>query len=64
MARKRSERKEVFNTRIRADVLRAAKALANLRGVNYAELFEEALVDVIRKHGREDLVPKEEGRLF
>jgi predicted HicB family RNase H-like nuclease len=64
MARRRSAQKEVFNTRIRADVLRAAKALANLRGISYAELFEEALVDVLRKHGREDLVPKEEGRLF
>ena len=59
MARRSSVEKEVFNTRIRTDILRGAKALAAIQGKRFNDLFEEALVDVLRKHDREDLIPKD-----
>jgi len=58
-------KREVFNTKIRADILTAAKMLAVSQGRQYAALFEEALIDVIAKHGREDLIPERaQGRLW
>ncbi len=50
--------KAKFNTSIRSDILCAAKTLAVLQRKTFAAIFEEALVDVIRKHGREDLIPQ------
>lgn len=66
MARKRSERKEAFNTRIDSGLLRGAKMLAISQKKTFAEIHEEALFDLMMKYGREDLIQKDtrEGRLF
>jgi len=58
--------KETFNTTIDTRILKEAKKLAIDLGRSYNRLFEEALVDLLRKHGRdarraEDVV---QGTLF
>jgi len=59
-------KKEVFNTRIRSDILKASKKLAIDLELTYAALFEEALILAIKHHHREDLIPKDstQGKLF
>lgn len=51
--------KTVFNTSIDAELLRGFKQLAIEKDAFLNELLEEAIMDLMKKHGREDLIPKE-----
>jgi len=58
--------KETFNTTIDSRILKEAKKLAIDLGRSYNRLFEEALIDMLRKHGRDARRAEDvaQGRLF
>ena len=58
--------KETFNTTLDARILREAKKLAIDLGRSYNGLFEEALIDLLKKHGRDARRAEDvaQGRLF
>jgi hypothetical protein len=51
--------KSVFNTTIDTELLRGVKRLAADKDSRLNELLEEAIKDLMRKHGRDDLIPKD-----
>lgn len=58
--------KETFNTTIDSRILKEAKKLAIDLGRSYNGLFEEALIDLLKKHGRDARRAEDvaQGRLF
>lgn len=59
-------RRETFNTTVHEKLLREAKKLAIDLKRSYNDLFEEALVDLLKKHGRDASIPDDsvQGTLF
>jgi len=51
--------KTVFNNTIDTELLRGFKRLAFECEARLNELLEEAIIDLMRKRGREDLVPQD-----
>ncbi len=51
--------KTVFNTSIDAELLKGFKTLALEKDAFLNELLEEAIMDVMKKHGRDDLIPQD-----
>ncbi len=51
--------KTVFNTSIDAELLKGFKNLALEKDAFLNELLEEAIMDIMKKHGREDLIPQD-----
>ncbi len=64
--RKTMGKKTTFNTTVHETILKEAKKLAIDLGRSYNDLFEEALVDLLRKHGRDAVIPEDtvQKRLF